>query len=434
MSKNEYGVDKLDVLDPIEHIYRKTTMYAPNFSHVVYELLSNSADECMAGYGDRIELTLHKDQSISVRDYGRGIPFEYSEKHKKNGIDIALFTVNAGGKMDNTKENGGYEISSGSYGVGSKIATATAEKMQVDVWRDGKHATRIYSYRKAIGDLKIEDMKPEDKRGTNIRWKPEESDGLWGKVEFSPDGLKELLKSLCYMLPKLTCVFINENTGKSTEYHYPNGILDMVTNMITSNTACVIKTPIRITEELDGVPNGIDIAFTYAYGAYESGSSYCNNVKLSEGGSHVEGFRMGLTKAINDAARNLGVLKQKDDNFNGNEIRESLLSVVSVKLKSPRYANQTKTKIDNPDIRPKIAAIVYNYLKEYFLDNPKEAVAIAQNTMNVRNVRAAMKRAKEIAMNKNGVKQSFKSKLDGKLVPCKSKKAKETELLICEGR
>ena len=143
---------------------------------------------------------------------------------------------------------------------------------------------------------------------------------------------------------------------------------------------------------------------------------------------------MGLTKAINDAARNLGVLKQKDDNFNGNEIRESLLSVVSVKLKSPRYANQTKTKIDNPDIRPKIAAIVYNYLKEYFLDNPKEAVAIAQNTMNVINVRAAMKRAKEIAMNKNGVKQSFKSKLDGKLVPCKSKKAKETELLICEGR
>lgn len=433
MSKNKYGVEQLKMLSQIEHIREKHFMYTSGPTHVVYELVSNSADECMAGYGNEIILTLKSDQSVEVRDYGRGIPFDIHPVYKVNGLDLALATVNTGGKMDNTKDDGGYEVSSGSYGVGAKIATITSEKMEVNVWREGKHAQRFYSGGYGVGELVVEKNTTNAPNGTLIRWKPETADDLWGDVKFDADKLRDMMKTLAYLLPGIKLIFVNELNNKKYEYCFPDGLLTMVKDMCGGSEDVILSTPIRISGDLNDVANGLDIAFNYVAGGYETSRSFANNVRLSEGGTHVEGFRMGLTRAINEVARALGLLKQKDENFTGPELREGLISVVSVKLKAPRYANQTKTKIDNPEIKGPISSVVYQYLKDYLTDNPKEATMIIENILRTRAIREAMKKAKQ-SITKPTKAVSLRSKLEGKLAPCKSKDPKETELIICEGR
>lgn len=431
MSKKEYGVETLQMYEPMQHLREKWFMYTTGVDHIVYEIVSNSIDEAMAGFGKEIIVTLHTDNSVSVRDFGRGIPFANHPKYNMSGIDVALCNTLSGGKMDNTKEGGGYEVSTGSYGVGAKIATATAERMQVDVWRDGKHVVRTYRLGEPVGDLIIEDAKPGDLNGTCIRYQPHISEKLWGDVKFSNEKLVSMLRDQAYLLTGITMTFVNEKLAKTSRFKFENGLLDKVKDM-TKDKETIIKNPIRITGDLDGVKNGIDIAFNYLFSGWEESKAFANNVSLSEGGTHVEGFRSGLTRAINEASRTLGVLKPKDDNFSGRELREGLVSVVSAKLRAPKYANQTKTSIENKDIAPKIASFVYQTLKDYFKDNPKEAYAICSHLALQRKVRLAAKKTRDAILNKNS-KTSFSSTVGTKLVNCKNKNPKDIELFIVEG-
>ena len=429
----KYDASQIVALDPMTGIRERLGMYVgstTNPNHIITEILSNSIDEISAGYGDTVTVIINKDGSMTVSDKGRGIPFDNHKKYNMSALDVVFLKPHAGGKMENTT---GYKTSIGLNGIGIKCATATCEKMTVDVWRDGQHATRTYSRGKPVGDIKIEPYVGENK-GTSITYHPDPTKGLWDTIEFDIPAIKTTMKGFSYFFPKAKLIFIDKRGKKPVEvtYHSPNGLLDMYKD-IAGTEDLVTKEPIRIMSELDGIEDGLDIVFGYTHSYYDRSVGYCNALRLSEGGTHIQGFKAALTKSLNDAARTLQILKPKDANFKGQELSDGLVAIISVKLANPKFENQTKTKLSNMDLVGKVNSIVYDYLKNYFEDNPKVVLNVCDKLLKMRKAREAAKKARELVLNDNKNKSEFSNSLVGKLATCSERDPNKTEVFLLEG-
>lgn len=430
-----YTAKNIQKLEGLNAVKQRLGMYAGNTdtpNQVALEIVSNSIDEIAQGYGNVVYITIDVDGHLIVEDRGRGIPFDIHPKYKTHTLDIVLTELHTGGKMDNTTDESSYKTSIGLNGCGVKLASATCEKMYVDVWRDNQHAHREIRDGKLIGDIKVVKDTTTPHTGTRIEYWPL-NDGTWASNKFDVSKLKTVIRDFSYFFPMAT--FIMTIKGKKKDevhtYHATDGLLDMY-NKFTENDDLMFKEPIRLKRELDGISDGLEIIFGFTNGSMERVHSYCNALKLAEGGTHVQGFRTALTKALNDAGRNLDVIKAKDANLKGQEIFESIVSIISVKLKEPKFENQTKTKLSNPDLAGKVNSIVYEYLKNYFEDNPKVVITLIDRILRMRYAKEKARKAKELALSE-GKKNEFSTTLIGKLSHCSGKDPMKNELIIIEG-
>ena len=430
-----YNASQIVALDQMTAIRQKLGMYigstaTPN--QIVVELLSNAIDEVAGGYGNSVEVTLEKDGSVIVEDHGRGIPYDYHSKLKMSALDVVFMKTHAGGKMG--QDDSGYKTSIGTHGVGCTVATATCEKMIVDVWRSWEQATRIYSRGKTVGDLKVKQYVTEKKTGTRIQYYPDPTPGLWGTVVFDKNAIKTMMRGFAYFYPMATLNYIDRTGDKEEKisFNYPDGLLSMYNDM-AGKEDLLTKEPMRLKVDLYGIEDALEIVFGYTNGFYERTVGYCNSLRLAEGGTHVQGFKRALTKSLNDAARTLQLLKPKDQNFKGQELSEGLVSIVSVKLRDPKFENQTKTKLSNLELEGDTYSKVYDYLKNYFEDNPKVVTSITEKLIKMRKAREAAKKAKDAVLGNKKSGESFALNLNSKFAACSERNPEKCELFLCEG-
>lgn len=430
-----YDADDIKHYEGLEGVKRRLGMYAgriDNPNQIVTELVSNCIDEMAAGFGKECWVTLEKDGSLIVEDQGRGIPFGMNHKYNMNSLDMVLTKLHAGGKMDDKTS---YKTSIGLNGIGVKLGTATCEKMIVDIWRDGQHARRIASDGKLIGNILIEKDKTNHHSGTRIQYWPIKEKGVWSSTTFDINGIRTVLRGFSYFFPFASFNLIDNRDDKpeKTVYHADNGLMDMFDYMAGKEDV-LTKDPIVIKTELYGIEDALEIIFGYTNSYYERVIGYCNVLRLAEGGTHVQGFKRALTKSLNDAARTLNLLKPKDQNFRGQELSDGLIAIVSVKLRDPKFENQTKTKLSNMELEGDTYSKVYDYLKNYFEDNPKVVMNVTDKLLKMRKAREAAKKAKDAVLGNKKSGEMFSTVMSSKFAPCSGKDFSLRELFISEGR
>lgn len=428
----KYDASSITHLEGLEAIRKKPGMYAgigsAGLHQTVYEAITNSVDEWLAGYGNEISLNITDDDGFIIRDNGRGIPFGYNKQYKMDTLDMIVTKMHTGGKMES---NDNFKTSGGTHGIGMKIMCATCKEMKVEVWRDDLHVIRHYAKAQIIGDMLTLKEKTDEKiRGTLIEYHPDYT--VWGKdVKLDRDKVREQMKTFAYLSPGCKFIVRDDKSKKVDEYLFKNGLLDMYYDMTGKSEKSITK-PIVIQAPL-GNDEQLDLVFGYTFNQYENLRAYCNNIKLAEGGTHVQGFKTAVTRALNDAARNMNILKAKDKNLTGSELAEGMTSIINVKIRQPMFENQTKTKLNNQTLIGQVSSVVYDYMKNWCIDNPKDCGIIIDKIMRTRRAREAAKKAREIALNGKQSKSSFTSEFMTKLVNCKSRNVRDCELYVCEG-
>lgn len=433
---NKYSAEDIQQLQGLDAVKYRLGMYAGNIDNpnqIAVELISNSVDEIAEGYGNMVHVTVDKDGVLIIEDHGRGIPIDNHPTLKKPAIILSLMDLHTGGKMYND-DNTSYKTSIGLNGIGAKLASATCEYMLTEVWRDGKYAKVVIKDRQLIS-FDVTKNKTNHPSGTKITYKPI-NDGTWGTVEFDIPKMKQFIRDFSYFFPIATfefnCYDKDKKKMDTTIYHAENGLTDMF-NYFTKSDTMMTKEPIVIKKDLDGIEDGLEIVFGFTDETMERTHSYCNALKLIDGGTHVQGFKMALTKALNDAGRNIEVFKAKDANLKGQEIFESVVSVISVKMAKPKFENQTKTKLSNNDLVGKVNSICYEFLKNYFADNPKLVVLVVERMLKLRHAKESAKKHRDLIM-KDSKKSDFSSSLIGKFSHCSGRDPMKNELIIIEGR
>ena len=431
-----YDASNIKVLDGLEHVRTRPAMYIGStnvrgLNHLVYEIVDNAVDEYAQGYGNTIEVTLSKEGECLVIDHGRGIPVDVHPQTGVSALRTVLTTLNAGGKFDNNS----YKYSSGLHGVGSSVVNALSEYFMVSVLKDGKVYTDTYKRGVPTTQLLSDGSLPclETDRtgsGTSICFKPDPD--VFSTVEFRASDIKERLHETAYLNPSLTIKFVDERTDPvdKVTYHEPNGIVQYLKDMTSSETSVCEPCEFSNTVEGDEGPVEVSIAFVYVQSTQERIVGFCNNVQTSEGGTHVTALKSTLTSLVNQYARQLGVLKEKDANFAGPDVRSGLCAVVSVKHTNPQFEGQTKTKLGNSDVLRVVSSVCFHNLQLYFdrhVDVLKDVLSIAEKSSKLRKSEAKARKGLFAPQKK----YSFDS--NGKLASCESKEYNRNELLICEG-
>lgn len=428
MSYNASNISVLEGLDPVR---KRPGMYVGSTSvkglnHLIYEIMDNSVDEHLAGYCNHITVILGKDGSATVEDDGRGIPVDLHEKGYP-AERIIMTTLHAGGKFDNTN----YKTSGGLHGVGSSVVNALSVKMIVDVMRDGQVYRDEYS--KGVPTLKLKrgELLPvvgkSKKTGTKITFYPD--DTIFDTVKFKAESVRDRIRETAYLNPNLTITFINERDEKEPEvFHEPNGIAGFVDSLLSQEAdAKKLTETISLTGEKDGIT--VNVAFCFAQHFGDNVVSFCNNINTMEGGTHVNGFKSGFAKVINQYARELGNLKDKDANFTGNDTRNGMIAVISISHPSPRFEGQTKTKLDNTDVQNVVVSILNTQLQHYF-DRNLETL----KTIISRAEMAAKVRKEEEKIRTNLADKKFAFEGNGKLARQESNDPSKCEIFIVEGK
>jgi DNA gyrase subunit B len=428
MAKNDYGAESIHVLEGLEAVRVRPGMYIGStgrkgLNHLIYEIVDNSVDEHLAGFCDRIEVTLEANGSCTVSDNGRGIPVEMHEKGMP-AERLVFTTLHAGGKFDNSA----YKTSGGLHGVGSSVVNALSVYTDVRIARDGKIYHDRYEKGKPVEKL-VKGLLPvigkSKTTGTTVNFLPDPE--IFEKTRFASEEVKSRLHETAYLNPKLTILFTDRRDGKElvTEFHEPEGIVGFVRDLNKNKEA--IHEPIYLTGTSEGIQ--VEIAFQYIREFQENVLGFCNNIYNAEGGSHITGFKMQFTSVMNTYARELGILKEKDANFTGVDIRNGMTAVVSIKHPDPRFEGQTKTKLDNPDAARATGKVTADEAVLYFdrhLDVLKEVLACAERSAKIRK---NAEKAKTNMLTKQ--KYSFDS--NGKLANCESRDPSKCEIFIVEG-
>lgn len=430
MEKNnqKYDADQIQVLEGLEAVRVRPGMYIGSTSqkglhHLVYEIVDNSVDEALAGYCDKIEIEIRKDNIIMVSDNGRGIPVD---KHKKTGLSAAetVYTVlHAGGKFGG---DSGYKVSGGLHGVGASVVNALSLWTEVEIKRNNKLYKMVFNKGKTVESLKeIGDAKDT---GTKVTFKPDES--IFETTEFDYDILAKRLREMAFLNKGLKIVFSDLRDDEriiSQEFHYEGGIVSFV-EYLNRNKDKLQETPVYLSKEDQEVPVEVAFQFTKAY--TENVLGFANNINTLEGGSHVEGFKRALTKVFNDYAKSKGILKEKDENLQGEDIREGITAIVSVKVKDPQFHSQTKTKLTNSEATGAVQSVVNEQLSWYLEENPAIAKNIINKCIAAQKARNAARKAREIIRKTNALESIT---LPGKLADCIEKDYKKCEVYIVEG-
>src|SRR5689334_13873527 len=391
--------------------------------HLVYEVVDNSVDEAIAGHAKRVTVTLHPDNSCTVVDDGRGIPVEKMKKAKNRpAAEVVLTTLHAGGKFG---DGGGYKVSGGLHGVGVSVVNALSERLDLEVWRDGAVWTQSYERGKPIA--KFKKGRAVKTTGTTITFLPDME--IFGdEIEFDFETLAERLRETAFLTRGLKVELIDERgAGEKVEFQYKGGIADFVRHLNESKDPLHRKIAYFEGETKEGQ---VEVAMQWNASYQESIFSFANNINTHEGGTHLSGFRSALTRTLNAVARNRGLLKDKDENLSGEDVREGLTAVVSVKLADPQFEGQTKTKLGNPPIEGLVKEVVNRSLGEFLEENPADARRILIKAVDAARAREAARKARDLTRRKSALENST---LPGKLADCSVKDPRDAELFIVEG-
>ena len=423
---HEYGAEQIQVLEGLEAVRKRPGMYIGSTSvrglhHCVYEIVDNGVDEALAGYCTEINVTIEPGNIINVEDNGRGIPVEI---HPKTGISTAetVYTVlHAGGKFGG---DSGYKVSGGLHGVGASVVNALSTWTEVTIKRDGNLYKMKFEKGKTVQELKK--IGEAEGTGTTVRFLAD--DTIFESLEYEYEVLEKRFREIAFLTKglKITIEDKREETPKKAEFCFEGGLNSFV-EYLNKNKEKINKTPIYI--EKDGeVPVEIAIQYTTSYS--ENIYTFTNNINTIEGGTHLEGFKRALTKVFNDYARSHNILKEKDNNLQGEDIREGITAVVSVKVKEPQFEGQTKTKLGNSEVTGVVQSMVNESLSSFLEENPNIAKAILEKCISASRAREAARKARELVRKKNSLETST---LPGKLADCSSKVADECEVYIVEG-
>ncbi len=421
---SRYSEEDIQVLEGLEAVRRRPGMYIGStgpkgLHHLVYEVVDNSIDEAMAGYCDSIRVIIHKGNSITVEDDGRGIPIKPHPKVKKPAVEVVLTMLHAGGKFGGQ----GYKVSGGLHGVGVSVVNALSEWLVVKVKRHGKIYTQQYERGKPVTELKEGESTQET--GTIITFKPDPE--IFEDINFNYEVLCQRLRELAFLNKGLKIEIVDERTSKSNTYKYDGGIVSFV-KYVNRNKDVLHNEPLYFEGEKDG--SHVEVAIQYTTSYTENIFSFANNINTHEGGTHLSGFKIALTRTVNDYARKNNLLKENEDNLIGDDIREGLTAVISVKTLNPQFEGQTKTKLANSEIRGIVDSIVAQGVGNYLDQNPSIAKKIIEKCISAARAREAARKARELTRRKNVLENLS---LPGKLADCSEKDPKGTELYLVEG-
>lgn len=425
-NENAYTADSITVLEGLSAVRKRPAMYIGStdirgLHHLVYEVIDNSIDEALAGYCTKINITIHVDNSITVKDNGRGIPVEIHAKTGISALELVMTKLHAGGKFDNNT----YKVSGGLHGVGVSCVNALSEFLEVIVQRGGKKYRQSFS--RGVPIEGIQELGETASRGTMIRFKPDEE--IFEVTEFSYDTLYRRFEELAYLNKGLEIEFIDERTNTTKEFKFDGGIREYVKDL-NSKSMGIHPIIYGESESIKGVV--VEFALQYNTDYKETMLTFANNICTKEGGTHLAGFKTALTRAINTYAKGQADIqkKLKDTLLTGDDVREGLTAVLSVKLPDPQFEGQTKTKLGNSDITGIVSTYIYTQLCSWFEENPKEIRMIIEKALDAARARDAARRARESVRRKGAL---FDNSLPGKLADCQSKDPKESELFIVEG-
>jgi DNA gyrase subunit B len=422
----DYSAQDITVLEGLEAVRKRPGMYIGStglrgLHHLVYEVVDNSVDEALAGFASEVLVTIHPNNSVTVVDNGRGIPVGIMEKEQKTAVEVVLTVLHAGGKFG---DGGGYKVSGGLHGVGVSVVNALSEDLHVEVRTEGHVWTQDYKRGAPQADLAKGD--PTSEHGTSITFLPDAD--IFESLEFDFSVLEQRLRETAFLTRGLRIMLTDERgAGNHVEFHYEGGIEDFVTFLNEGKEAVGEKV---IYFERDGSEGYVEVAMQWNGSYQESCFSFANNINTHEGGSHMSGFRSALTRTINKYAREKGELKEKDDNLSGEDVREGLTAVISVKLADPQFEGQTKTKLGNPGMEGFVASVVNEKLAEFLEENPKDARAAIRKAVQASQARAAARKARDLTRRKSALENS---KLPGKLADCSVRDPSLSEMFVVEG-
>ena len=421
--EGQYGASQIQVLEGLEAVRKRPSMYIGSISsrglhHLVSEVVDNSIDEALAGFCDTIKVTINSDNSITVVDNGRGIPVDM-HKTGKPAVEVVMTVLHAGGKFG----DGGYKVSGGLHGVGVSCVNALSEKMEVEVRRNGKRYGIEFMRGKTSKPLY--EIGEADSTGTTVHFIPDKT--IFTETVYDYDILRLRLRELAFLNKGVTISLQDERDGRSETFHFKGGIIEFV-KYVDANKDKINAEPIYVEGVKD--TNIVEVAMEYTDSYTENIFSYVNNINTEEGGTHLSGFKQALTRSVNDYARKNNLLKDNDENLSGDDCREGITAVISIKVQEPQFEGQTKTKLGNSEIRGIVDNLVTEQLEEFFEEHPGEAKKIIEKAVMASRARAAARKARDLTRRKSILESSS---LPGKLADCQSKDNTMTEIYLVEG-
>jgi DNA gyrase subunit B len=423
-SAEDYGADKIKVLEGLEAVRKRPAMYigstgAPGLHHLVYEIVDNSIDEALAGFCDQINVTIHIDNSITVVDNGRGIPVDLHSSGK-SAAEVALTVLHAGGKFDNDS----YKVSGGLHGVGVSVVNALSERLDLEIWRNGNVYQQSYERGIPLADLVVAGT--TQRRGTKVTFRPDLQ--IFETTDYSFDTLAQRLRELAFLNGGILITIDDERDGKNHKFQYEGGIASFVQHL-NKNKAVINDKPIFMKGDKDGIDAEIALQWNDSY--TELVFSFANNINTHEGGTHLSGFRAALTRTINAYAVKNNLAKDlKDASISGEDIREGLTGVISVKIPRPQFEGQTKTKLGNTEVKGIVEAIINDRLGQFLEENPAVAKRVIGKAVDAARAREAARKARDLVRRKGALDGSS---LPGKLADCQERDPAQSELYIVEG-
>ncbi|MEG7366139.1 DNA topoisomerase (ATP-hydrolyzing) subunit B [Aerococcus tenax] len=424
---SEYNASQIQVLEGLEAVRKRPGMYigstgAPGLHHLVWEIVDNSIDEALAGYADKIDIKIESDGSITVIDNGRGIPVDIQEKTGRPAVETVFTVLHAGGKFG----GGGYKVSGGLHGVGASVVNALSTKLRVEVYRDGKIYQQEYSRGHIVSDLKV--VGQSDKTGTVVNFVAD-PEIFTDTTDYDFQTLNKRVRELAFLNNGLhiTLEDRREEDSQEVAYQYEGGIKEYV-QYLNENKEILFEEPVYLEGQMDDIE--VEVAFQYTAGYHSNFMSFANNIHTFEGGTHESGIKTALTRTINDYARSQNLLKEKDDNLSGEDVREGLTLIVSIRHPNPQFEGQTKMKLGNSEVRTITDRLFGAHLEQFLYETPNIARQIVDKGILASKARQAAKRAREMTRKKSGLEIS---NLPGKLADCSSRVPEECELFIVEG-
>ena len=427
MAEQQYGADQIQILEGLEAVRKRPGMYigstsARGLHHLVYEIVDNAVDEALAGYCDSIEVFINEDNSITVVDDGRGIPVDIQKKAGIPAVEVVFTILHAGGKFG----NGGYKVSGGLHGVGASVVNALSEWLEVQVYRDGNVYQQRYERGRTMYPLKIVGTCSPDQHGTRVSFLPDKE--IFEETVFDYDTLKMRLRETAFLTKNLKIVLHDEREEKHEHtFHYEGGIKEFVSYLNKG------KTPLHENVlYCEGTKDGVyvEVSMQHNDSYTENIYTFVNNINTPEGGTHLTGFKNALTKTFNDYARKNKLLKENEDSLSGEDIREGLTAIVSVKVEEPQFEGQTKQKLGNSEARGAVDNIVSEQLTYYLEQNPTAAKAMCEKSIMAQRARAAARKARDLTRRKSALEGMA---LPGKLADCSDKNPENCEIYIVEG-
>lgn len=426
VNKSSYDETQIQVLEGLEAVRKRPGMYIGSTSerglhHLIWEVMDNSIDEALAGYCDTVDIVIHPDNSVSVTDNGRGIPVGYMESHGKNAVEVVMTVLHAGGKFDGE----GYKVSGGLHGVGVSVVNALSEWLEVEVRREGKIFWQRYERGAAVTPLEVRGETNE--QGTKISFKPDAEIFTETQV-YNYETIISRMRDMAFLNAGIRLNITDERSeGKENTFKYDGGIVTFV-EFLNKNKTELHAPPFYLTGERDNIT--CEVAIQYNDGYTNNIYSYANNINTHEGGTHEAGFKSALTRVINDYGRKYNFIKENDANLTGDDVREGITAIISVKIPNPQFEGQTKTKLGNSEVRGIVDGFLSEHYTTFLEENPAIAKIIVDKAITASRAREAAKKARELTRRKGALEHSS---LPGKLADCSSKDASISELYIVEG-